>query len=93
VLYNRIGRRIDEVGDQGYPNIWEKHRDLIDVQMSAKVLKNGEIRFTASDILRQAVVFYQDIDNNGRYMVDKDNTITKVRLGTTLGLSFNYKFK
>jgi outer membrane receptor protein involved in Fe transport len=93
ILYNRIGRRIDEVGDQGYPNIWENHRDLIDFQVSTKLFKNGELRLTASDILRQPAVFYQDIDNNKRYNADKDNTVTKIRLGSTLGLSFNYKFK
>ncbi len=43
ITYNRVGDRISAVGFQGYPNIFENSRDVLDVTILHK-LKKGEIK-------------------------------------------------
>lgn len=65
VLFNRFGRRIDTVGGQGTPDIYEEARSQLDVvleapvgrgwkaKLSASRLVGGEVRYTqGGDLLR-----------------------------------------
>ena len=50
--FNRIGRRLWSVGTTGatgnrYLEIWEGPRSVLDIQLSQKVFKNGEIKLKA----------------------------------------------
>ena len=95
VLYNRIGERIYLVGDitagAGSPDIYEAPRNLLDFQVSKKILKSkGELRLTISDILNNTQYFYQNIDKNTRFRKNKDAYRFTRRFGTTFGLTFNY---
>lgn len=101
ILFNQIGRRISEVGNDqsSEPHIYEAPRALLDFQLSKKFLKeNGvdwaEIRFNISDILNRPVVFYQDFNQNGKFDTDgtSDNLIERRRVGTNYSVTFNYKF-
>lgn len=93
VLYNRIGHRISLLGFQGYPDIYENGRDILDFQISKKVIKNkGELRLNVSDLLNQAVVFYQNNDDKKRYSKGTDQVINSVKFGTNVSLSFSYQF-
>ena len=92
LLYNKIGRRIFLVGSNGYGNIYEAPRDLFDIQISQKFLKNGEIKFNINDIFNQESVFYQDQDNSGKYEANKDTKITGIKFGANYSLSISYKF-
>jgi hypothetical protein len=58
LTYNRVGDRIASVGFQGYPDIFENSRDVIDIVFLRKFSK-GEIKLAVSDILAQPTVFYQ----------------------------------
>ncbi|MBK7910563.1 TonB-dependent receptor domain-containing protein [Candidatus Pollutiaquabacter sp.] len=91
VVYNRIGRRIFQVGNQGYLSIEETPRDLIDLQISKRVFTKGEVRLTIGDLLNQAGHFYQDQNKNGRYAADIDTGISSVRFGTNINLTLSYK--
>lgn len=92
LLYNRIGRRIAQVGSNGYLDIYEAPRSLFDIQLSKRIFKNGEIKFTASDILNQAIIFYQDQNGSGKYENGTDTQITNMKLGSTFSMALSYKF-
>ncbi|MBP6334056.1 MAG: carboxypeptidase-like regulatory domain-containing protein [Bacteroidia bacterium] len=92
MVYNRIGKRIYQVGNSGYLSIEESPRNLLDFQVSKRVFQNGEIKFTVSDILNEPGVFYQDQNDNGRYAADIDSGISTYNYGTNYSLSVSYKF-
>lgn len=93
LLYNRIGERISEVGYQGYPDIYERGRDIIDFQVSKKVLKTkGELRLNLSDILNQNIVFYQNMNDKKTYQSGQDFLMNSAQTGRGVSLSFIYNF-
>lgn len=92
VLYNRIGERISEVGYQGYNDIYEKGRNMVDFQISKKIMKSrGELRLNLSDILNEKIMFYQNTDNNKTYQKG-DNIMNTARVGFGANLTFTYNF-
>jgi hypothetical protein len=58
ISYNRVGDRISAVGFQGYDDIFENSRHIIDIVFLRKVGK-GEIKLAVGDILAQPSVYYQ----------------------------------
>lgn len=95
ILFNRVGERIYLVGDitagAGSPDIYEAPRNLLDFQVSKKVLKSkGEIRLTISDILNNTQYFYQNIDKKTSFQKNKDAYRFTRKFGTTIGLTLNY---
>ncbi|HEY0041322.1 MAG TPA: outer membrane beta-barrel protein, partial [Flavisolibacter sp.] len=61
VLYNRIGPRLYLVGDPngaGFYDIYEKPRNLLDLQLARRVVKGkGELKLTVSDLLNNQFAF------------------------------------
>lgn len=94
VMFNRIGKRISEVGTNGYKDIIEAPRSLIDLQFSQKFMKDdkAEVRFTVADLLNAQAMFYQDEDGSGKYEKATDKKITTIKGGTTCSLSLSYSF-
>lgn len=95
ILFNRVGERIYLVGDitagAGSPDIYEAPRNLLDFQVSKKILKaKGEIRLTISDILNNTQYFYQNIDKKTSFQKNKDAYRFTRKFGTTIGLTLNY---
>ncbi len=93
-VYNRVGQRIFLVGYQGYPDIYENARDVLDFQISKRVLKSqAEIKLNVGDILNQNTVFYQNNvgTTNQAYQGEGiDRLINSYRLGSNVSLSFSY---
>jgi outer membrane receptor protein involved in Fe transport len=81
ITYNRIGDRISAVGFQGYPDIFENSRNLIDATVLVKV-KKMDIKISANDILAQPTVLYQKQKN--RNLITTNNE-------TNISLTLNYK--
>ncbi len=93
LLYNRIGQRLSLVGNADFGDIYEKPRDLLDFQVSRKVLKKkAEIRLTVSDILNQRVATYENRDTKKSYSASADRYFSNYRPGTTISIGFNYNF-
>ncbi|MFM9052211.1 MAG: TonB-dependent receptor domain-containing protein, partial [Bacteroidota bacterium] len=92
VAFNRIGKRIFQVGNQGYYDILEAPRSVVDLQVSKRLFGRGEIRFSVNDLLNQSNVFYQDLDRNGSFDRSGDAVIASSVFGTNLSLSFTYGF-
>ncbi len=93
LLYNRIGQRLSLVGNADFGDIYEKPRNLVDFQISQKVLKNkGEVRLTVSDILNQQFATYENRDSKKSYSASSDKYFSTYKPGTTISIGFNYNF-
>ncbi len=97
LLYNRIGERIFLVGDissgSGSPDIYEAPRDIIDLQITKKILKSkAEIKLNISDILNQQQNFYQNGSTKKSYQANIDALRFTRRYGSNFNLIFNYSF-
>jgi TonB-dependent receptor len=93
VLLNQIGRRISEYGNAQYADIYENPRPLLDGQISIPFNDaNGTVKINFGDILNKDAIFYQDLDEDGKYDADVDNTIRLIDSGAKISLSVNYKF-
>jgi hypothetical protein len=93
-VYNRVGQRIFLVGYQGYGDIYENARDVVDLQISKRVLKSrAEVKLNIGDILNQSIVFYQNNEGNTKMAYEGanlDRLINSSKLGTNVSLSFSY---
>ncbi len=81
LTYNRVGDRIASVGFQGYPDIFENSRDVIDIVFLRK-FNHGEVKLAVSDILAQPTSFYQRPSRN---LIQTNNE-------TSVSLTVNYNF-
>jgi CarboxypepD_reg-like domain/TonB-dependent Receptor Plug Domain len=95
ILYNRIGQRLILVGNKTIGDFYEKPRDLIDVQISQKILKKkGEVKLTLSDLLNQQIANYEDRDRGDKnsFNASADKYFSRYKPGTTITVGFNYTF-
>ncbi|HEY0899178.1 MAG TPA: TonB-dependent receptor, partial [Sphingobacteriaceae bacterium] len=93
ILYNVVGRRIFEVGNVDYEDVYEAPRNLLDLQFNMKVMRSrGELKFNVSDLLNQNSLFYQDMNENKKFD-QADNRLSTLRQGTNYGLTFSYTIK
>lgn len=92
VMFNQIGRRIWQVGAFGYLDIYEAQRPLLDVQLSQRFLKNGEVKLNVSNVLNRHQVFYQDVNDNRKFDKGLDNTIISTTSGINISLGLSYNF-
>lgn len=95
ILYNRIGQRLSLVGgqDQLLYDIYERPRDLVDIQLGVKVLKKrGEVRLNISDIFNQPFYFYENVNNKKSFQRGADRLWNSFTPGTTFTIGFTYDF-
>ncbi|HEY6503344.1 MAG TPA: outer membrane beta-barrel protein [Chitinophagaceae bacterium] len=93
ILYNRIGQRLSLVGNDDFGDIYEKPRDLVDFQISQKIMKKkGEIRLTVGDIFNQAYATYENRDDKKTFDSGVDKTFSSYTPGTTITVGFTYNF-
>lgn len=96
LVFNRIGRRIAFVGvDPKFGDtrrdIYEAPRSVIDLQIG-KSIGRFNMKATLGDILRSDLVFYQDVNNSGKYEASNDRRMFRFLNGRTLSLSATYLF-
>jgi outer membrane receptor protein involved in Fe transport len=92
VSYNFVGRRLYIVGSTSEPDYWENPRNVLDFQIAKRIKERLEIKLNVRDMLAQNLIFYQDIDKNGKYDKEKDNTMVTTNYGQTISLGVTYKF-
>ncbi len=95
ILYNRIGQRLKFRATNGAgKNVYEKPRNVLDAQVSKKLLKNKmEIRLTVSDIFADAFVWYYKFDpdpSSTAYKSSEDRIMNSYKYGSTTSLSIRY---
>ena len=75
LTYNRVGDRISAVGFQGYPNIFENSRNVLDITLLHK-LKKGEIKLAIGDVFAQPSIYYQKLQNRNLIKTNNEQTIS-----------------
>jgi hypothetical protein len=103
VAYNRFGRRIVNGGTNSRLIQYENSRDVVDVQLSTKIMKQkAELRFNISDLLNQYTVIYSnninreetggypgELDNNDPKGADYNDALDFVNYKIKKGTSFS----
>ena len=89
ILYNRIGPSLRFRAINGAAkNIFEKPRDVMDLQIAKKMLNNKlEVSLTVSDIFAKAYAWYYKFDpnpSNYKYDPSTDRIITATNLALLL---------
>jgi outer membrane receptor protein involved in Fe transport len=92
LLFNRIGRRIFQVGSNGFLDIYEAPRSVLDLQLALRVFRKGEIKLNYSDVLNQKNVFYQDQNGNKKFDEGADTQFYGNLFGSNLSLGFGLNF-
>jgi TonB-dependent receptor len=98
VMLNRVGRRIAFVGNSAVPDIYENPRTMLDIQVAQTIAKRLNLKVNFSDLLAQDLIFYHDLNKNGKYDADeatnpdKDNAIYTYTYGRNISFSVSYKF-
>jgi outer membrane receptor protein involved in Fe transport len=83
ISYNRVGDRISAVGFQGYSDIFENSRDVVDVVILHKI-KKGEIKLSVADIFAQPSVYYQKLLNKRNLIKTNNEQTVSLTLNLTL---------
>ncbi len=65
LVVNRVGQRIFLVGNMNDPEIWERARTFLDLQIAKQIGKKVELKLNIQNILAQNQIFYQN-DNYGK---------------------------
>jgi hypothetical protein len=78
------------------PDVWEKGRHVIDLQLSKTFKERLTIKLNVRDMLAQKLIFYQNIDENGKkdlsYNKEFDNTWQETTFGQSFSLGVSFKF-
>jgi CarboxypepD_reg-like domain/TonB-dependent Receptor Plug Domain len=94
LLYNRIGERLTLVGNDDFGNLYEIPRNLVDLQISQKILKEkAEIKLTISDLFNNQALSYEDRGAVRNYTTREDRNFSIYQPGTTISVGFTYSFK
>lgn len=92
LLYNVVGPRIYAVGNKnGNASQYEMERNLLDLNITKRLRKNLEAKFSVSDILNQPYRLTQD-SNNDLKITKIDESILKYKFGRYVSLGVTYKF-
>ncbi len=89
---NRVGRRIAYVANNNRFMIWENPRTVLDMSVSKTFKKKLQVKIIAGDLLAQDLVFYQDLNKNGKYEKGQDVGFNVWKNGFTTTLSITYNF-
>lgn len=99
VNYGRVGRKLVFAGEQEYEDTYEAPRDVVDFQISYRLLKRRmQIKVNASDLLNQPVIQYDNssgpgvLDPDKSYNKGTDLLRSKIRKGTSYSMSITYNF-
>ncbi|MBK6633443.1 MAG: TonB-dependent receptor [Chitinophagaceae bacterium] len=95
LLYNRIGERLYLVGinDLGFPDVYERPRNQLDIQLAKKVLQNrGEFKLTWSDMLNAPYYFYENVGTKKGFNKSTDRLFNSYRPGSVISVGFTYDF-
>ena len=83
ISYNRIGERISAVGFQGYADIIENSRDLVDITYLKKIGKS-EIKIAINDLFAQPSLYYQKSPNKQVLIKTNNEQIVSLNLNYNL---------
>lgn len=83
--YNKLGKRISEVGIDQLGDIEENGIDLLDLMVTQKLFKLLEAKFAIKNLLNQAVKFTQDVNGT-------EQVVRSYDIGRTYNFTIGIKF-
>ena len=90
IQHNVIGRRILIIGFEGYPDIYEMPRHVLDISFSKRIYKNMMLNGGISDILNMPMLLLQDGNQDGIFDRVNDQIIQTFRPGPIVSLGFRW---
>ncbi len=96
--FNQVGKRIVFVGTDVFPDLYEKARSVIDMQITSRMAKQGKmknvvIKLQARDILSQNIIISQNLNmNNTNYEAGKSTEFRLTNPGRNAKISISYTF-
>jgi hypothetical protein len=92
-LFNMYGDRIYNVGNSGFPDIFEQARPLLDFQVTKQFFnKKLETKLGISDILARDLIFYMDYTKTNTYESGEDLAVFRYRMPRIFTFSVGYRF-
>lgn len=92
-LFNRFGERINSVGTNTLPDIYEKARTVLDLQVSRKLMKDKmELKLSFQDMLARDLIYFFDYDSNKKYNEGADRVVYRYKMPRVIGFGISYKF-
>jgi len=90
ILYNVIGKRIFAVGFEGYPDLYEMPRNVLDLTFSKGIGSRYVIKGGINDIFNQAAMILQDGNQDGKFDRKHDEVIQNYKPGRLVSLGVSY---
>lgn len=90
-LYNVIGKRIFAVGFQGYPDLYEMPRNILDIMISKELGSRILFRAGISDLLNQPARILQDGNQDNKWDPSNDQIIQQYAPGRLIQAGLTYK--
>ena len=90
LLYNVIGKRIFAIGFEGYPDLYEMPRNVVDLTFSKGIKDRWVIKGGVTDLLNQAALILQDGNQDGKFDRKKDEVMQSYSPGSLFTLGFSY---
>jgi outer membrane receptor protein involved in Fe transport len=91
LLYNVIGKRIFAVGFQGYPDLYEMPRNVMDLTFSKGIGERILVKGGIQDIFNQAVLILQDGNQDGKFDRNKDEVMQSYKPGRLVSIGLSYQ--
>jgi TonB-dependent receptor len=91
LLYNVIGKRIAYIGYEGYPDIYDIPRNVVDLNISKAVSKKVLLKAYFNDLLNQENLLLQDGNNDNKFARKNDQVIARFKTGRLVRLAINYR--
>jgi hypothetical protein len=92
-LYNIYGDRIYNVGNTSFPDIYERARHQVDLQLTKSFFKKKlEAKIGVSDVFANDLVFYMDYNKTSSYEAGDDVSVFRFKMPRIITFSLGYKF-
>ncbi|HNR06378.1 MAG TPA: TonB-dependent receptor [Saprospiraceae bacterium] len=91
VLYNVIGKRIFAVGFQGYPDLYEMPRNVLDLMISKELGSRIILKAGVSDLLNQPARILQDGNQDKKWDPSRDQIIQQYAPGRLVQAGLTYQ--
>lgn len=91
VLYNVIGKRIFAVGFEGYPDLYEMPRNVLDLTFSKGIGERWTIKGGVQDLFNQSMLILQDGNLDGKFDRKNDQIIQDYKPGRVFSLGFSLR--
>jgi outer membrane receptor protein involved in Fe transport len=95
VFYNVTGQRIAIVGTgpESFPDIWERRRHVVDLQVAKRFGNKLEVKAALQDIFNMPIQTAQFYDGKTTYDPDRSRLITNIQRGLRAIVSVSYTFQ